>query len=550
MMMHHGDTETRRDEDSLTVSKPDSQYVSVSPCLRGVNRRWGLMAFLCCASMCSLVARAEERPQVVGVTGCVRCHRQPAAAEAELDYSQDVLHFVGLDQATTWEKHDRHRLAVSNLFEERGLRMMELLGKVPVTDESRDLNDPAHRELLKTALLGSQECLSCHADWRAGQTAPELRQLLFGVQCEACHGAASNWYLPHTKPEWRKLNPREKQHNFGMIDVRNPVARAGACLSCHVGNVAQGKILTHAMYAAGHPRLPEIEIESFLDQVPRHWRDLEEKPDFQFRNEFASANGYRPEELRHSRGVMLSALVTLQHTVDQLAERLRAEEHAPDFAVFNCTDCHHDLRRDTFRPQAQRPGVRPTRPRLAAWPVNLVDLAVRHVAQTPEEYSTRRTDFFAKLENFRMAAVLPSPNGALGDHRAYAEIQGYLVELLAAAEQRPFTKTDARASFDLLTHPTAESRLDYNAARQIAWAAKAIISELQAEPSRAATDEQVRELFTSKTTLDMLLVLPLPRGSTAAMEAHLRATQRATYSYDPERFRRELQLLRAELRLP
>ena len=62
-----------------------------------------------------------------------------------------------------------------------------------------------------------------------------------------------------------------------MIDVRNPVRRAEQCFSCHIGNVEEGKLVTHAMYAAGHPPLPSIEIESFAKQMPRHWRYLDEK---------------------------------------------------------------------------------------------------------------------------------------------------------------------------------------------------------------------------------------------------------------------------------
>ena len=45
------------------------------------------------------------------------------------------------------------------------------------------------------------------------------------------------------------------------------------CLSCHVGNAAQGKVITHAMYAAGHPPLPAMDIATFALNQPQHWRD-------------------------------------------------------------------------------------------------------------------------------------------------------------------------------------------------------------------------------------------------------------------------------------
>src|SRR5207248_334113 len=42
-------------------------------------------------------------------------------------------------------------------------------------------------------------------------------------------------------------------------------------------NVKEGKIVTHEMYAAGHPPLPGIEIATFGDALPRHWETLTEK---------------------------------------------------------------------------------------------------------------------------------------------------------------------------------------------------------------------------------------------------------------------------------
>ena len=31
------------------------------------------------------------------------------------------------------------------------------------------------------------------------------------------------------------------------------------CLSCHLGNAREGRVVTHEMYAAGHPPLPGFE---------------------------------------------------------------------------------------------------------------------------------------------------------------------------------------------------------------------------------------------------------------------------------------------------
>ncbi len=527
----------------------------------GALNRW-IAALLCCLS-CLSTAVAAEGPQTVGVTGCVRCHRQPSAADAELDYSRDVLNFAGLDQATTWEKFDKHRLAVTNLFGDRGLRMIEQLEKVPLNVPPRDLSDAAYRETLKSALLQSRECLSCHADWRAGETAPDVRQLTFGVQCEACHGGAEQWYLPHTKPEWRKVAPEVKHKTFGMIDVRSPVVRAERCLSCHVGNVAEGKVLTHAMYAAGHPRLPQIEIESFLEQMPPHWRDLNAKPDFQFREEFARVNGHRADDLPHSRGVALSAIVALQHAVDNLTARVRMEEGDLDFAEFRCADCHHDLRRNSWRPQGQRPGERPTRPRLAHFSGPLVDLALRQSSSTAEQFVERRRALQTAIERFQSAVIMLSPEGVAEIDAPARELQALLRDTLTSAADHPFTKDAARSSLELLLNPDLESRLDFDAARQIAWGARIIASELKTarlplnaerQPRvesplghRTTLDARILELFSKTTALDSQLVLDLATGPNALSEQQIHAVQRAASTYDPRRFLIDLQLLRAEL---
>src|SRR6185369_6909289 len=97
----------------------------------------------------------------------------------------------------------------------------------------------------------------------------------FGVSCEGCHGPAgdsksadkllSGWLAPHQAPpvepydktnHWRFLTPQQKLEQFGFNDVRSQAAKTRLCASCHLGNMEQGRVVTHEMYAAGHPPLP------------------------------------------------------------------------------------------------------------------------------------------------------------------------------------------------------------------------------------------------------------------------------------------------------
>ena len=65
---------------------------------------------------------------------------------------------------------------------------------------------------------------------------------------------------------------RPEKSAKGLWDIRDPEVRAQRCASCHVGNAAEGKFVTHAMYAAGHPPLPPLEVMTFSRDQPMHYK--------------------------------------------------------------------------------------------------------------------------------------------------------------------------------------------------------------------------------------------------------------------------------------
>ena len=144
-----------------------------------------------------------------------------------------------------------------------------------------------------------------------------------------------------------------------MTNVRDPVRRTELCLSCHVGDIACGKFVTHDMFAAGHPPLPAFEIEAFLEQMPPHWRPV-------------------PPQSR-TRSVALEGLVALRASVRLLADANRLPQkqgHADlgsvDFAVYDCTACHHELQVPSPRQERGYFGgaraVRRCTPGISPWP--------------------------------------------------------------------------------------------------------------------------------------------------------------------------------------
>jgi hypothetical protein len=66
---------------------------------------------------------------------------------------------------------------------------------------------------------------------------------------------------------------------YGERDMRDPAARAERCAACHVGNAAEGRFVTHAMYAAGHPPLPPLEVMTFSRDPPMHTTYARDLPD-------------------------------------------------------------------------------------------------------------------------------------------------------------------------------------------------------------------------------------------------------------------------------
>jgi hypothetical protein len=213
---------------------------------------------------CWLVVRAvaEAQPpggaprgaRYDGAVRCKDCHTQQTTLEQGASLS-----FVMLDEYAIWKTLDKHAQAYAVLRGERGQQMSKLLKSDVLKPETG--------------------CLNCHA-MNALKTSPqETFNPEDGVSCGGCHGPSSGWLTEHTQPAWRKLSPREKAER-GMKDVRDPETRSKLCMSCHIGNADEGKVVTHAMFAAGHPPLPPFEVATFSQNEPQHWRDAKDVPFF------------------------------------------------------------------------------------------------------------------------------------------------------------------------------------------------------------------------------------------------------------------------------
>lgn len=281
---------------------------------------------------------ADAAHEFVGVGGCAaaNCHggngtNGPLGAEYSI-----------------WIQDDAHARAFSVLYNEESKLMAKLM----------HLDKPAHEAPL---------CLNCHAP----QTDPPFdhavagySELLDGVGCEACHGAASKWLAPHVRKDWSGKSSEQKA-KYGFRDTKDLWTRAMVCADCHVGE--PGRDVNHDLYAAGHPRL-FFELAAFNANMPAHWD----------RNKDRERAGSEKASAFEAKIWAIGQLASAEAGLDLLQFRAANAELDikqfseakpypaqmtipvwPEYAEVACFSCHHDLSSPSWRQQRGFAGRRP-----------------------------------------------------------------------------------------------------------------------------------------------------------------------------------------------
>ena len=224
----------------------------------------------------------------------------------------------------------------------------------------------------------------------------------------------------HTK------TPRRKQLralSICAIHLCGPSMPPGqaAPTSCHIGNKAEGRFITHAMYAAGHPPLPPFELVTYCRDMPRHYhafRDLpatsespaiaseelielaKTDPDkawekFHFR---LPAEKDRPEaECPNARELVMGTVAAFEATMKLLADDAKdtPADQLLDFAHFDCYACHHDLKVPSWRQKRGYRGV-PGRPTMRPWATETLMAVLDHAQAANGKFDTEKA---AKIAN-------------------------------------------------------------------------------------------------------------------------------------------------------
>lgn len=456
-----------------------------------------------------------------GSIACAECHDREKARTDDKFPPLCRCTEVGI-----WKKEDKHKVAYNALTGDRGQQMAKLLQKDVTKAEAG--------------------CLGCHAvlvsDAKLADKTFDIKE---GVSCVACHGAHEEWVALHGSPlqrnreKWRSLPRDSKEQDYGMKDLWDPAKRTALCVSCHIGNTEEGKVVGHAMYAAGHPPLPSVEIATFSDDMPKHWQYLKEKPDA-----VQKLLQFTPKQAQFERTklVMVSGVASLRgelHMIaseaDAAAKAKESESRILDLAQYDCFACHHELKTPSYRVERGFPGT-PGRPNFRPWPLALVRVGLEQTGHKDEQ------EFQPRLKKLYQAFDVRPFGDAAQIATASRDLAKSCDQLIADLMKVEFDETIALTLLQRLCKLAETEFPDYDTARQMAWAFRTIYHEWNPKGTEAVTAEL--------DALDKELKLQLPSTQDKDILKDLPIALQKRGAYDPGPFQKHFQALSKQLVTP
>lgn len=263
---------------------------------------WGLVSGTVLAVLVSVAQLPSAQAQVVNkVVGAISC-------------TASGCHELGVNEADPESNVERNEFQVWSQTDGHAQSYLAL-----ATTQARKIAANLREGDPQT----SPYCLSCHAVAVPANLQGENYNIEEGVTCEACHGAAGEWIETHSD-----LNvPIETVRKQGLFPTHDPVARAGMCLDCHIGN--QDVFAGHRLLAAGHPRTG-FELAS----------DTRLTSHFVVDEDYVERKAPRPESVQWA----LGQAVAVERRMDLLASpKTGTIGFFPQLAFFECHSCHKPM---------------------------------------------------------------------------------------------------------------------------------------------------------------------------------------------------------------
>ena len=420
----------------------------------------------------------------IGVKECAACHSAPSPIYTDLG----VTRFVRLVEATEWRERDKHAYAYELVRQDLSQAELETDAR-----KSNKLSVDITSKLNWKIGDGNfeQKCLTCHVGSSATVASAKM-DLQFGVQCESCHGPGSEYTRTenHQQVSWRAKTPDQKSE-LGMLDLTSPSTSAAVCLSCHLGNINQGRFVTHDMYAAGHPLLPPFDLQTFLSAMPPHWTTIAEKPiganssksnvgTFELQAEYNRAHfdiAGTAEAIQlaiqgsydKTHRSMIGGLVANDLGIELIHQAAAKTETWGDYSIYNCMGCHQELKKKQtqFRHESRIPG----RPFPANW--LSLDYPAIHVSHRDKQDTLTRqmTASFNAVpfgDAMQLNELSPGHRQSLSDRIAD----------LRKIDRQVMTKQEVRQWLEFLINSRRDSLEDYWVAKQTAWMVCVAVDEL------------------------------------------------------------------------
>ena len=321
------------------------------------------------------------------------------------------------------------------------------------------LASPRGRQIAASLGLGAATsapaCLGCHATYEPASPKGARFQISDGVGCESCHGASSGWLAVHyAKPATHASNVAA-----GLVPLDNPQVRARVCLDCHYGSNDTGQFVTHAMMAAGHPRISfELDLFSALQQ--HHDEDLD----------YADRKG-RTDNVRLWAVGQAEAVA---RSTDLFARpRFGMQGVFPEYYFYDCHSCHRSIsdgpqRQLTFESNPARPipfGMAPYNDE------NIIMLSAAAKAFAPgraERFDAASRDFHRAMGEGRAEAAA-----------AAQRLRGEASALSGALAGRGYSSGDAFTVVQAIADRTLSARFtDYAGSAQAVMAVDTLLNAM------------------------------------------------------------------------
>ena len=385
---------------------------------------WALLA-----ALASLPASGFAEPPVQrqGVASCAQsfCHgsARPLTASRVLQ-----------NEYVTWSNFDPHARALDVLRNERSRQIARRLGLASAYDA------PA--------------CRACHADNVPATLQGPRYQASDGIGCETCHGSAQRWIAQHSQADTTHAQNLQR----GLVALEQASVRARVCSSCHVGD--KNRLATHAMMAAGHPRLA-FELDTFSEI----WRTRGGREHYRRDADYLARKGDSMGLRVWFAGLVQSAQLRL----DVVEGHVRSAGLLPDFAIYNCYSCHRSMRTERWS-EGESSQLPPGEVRFDSSAVRML-IAVFDGLKLPLAGDLRS----AELQWQRAAS----------DAKSLPEAQRKLAAVLQRAAQSGAavqSRGAARAMLDSLVASAQRGDYpDYNAAEQAAMGMVVLLAEQGAD---------------------------------------------------------------------